>query len=183
MISNLLNGLLRSVWLVLVLGFANVAMASSAEPQPALRQHAKSVFVMVTMETPPVSGVVEAINETKQPEWANNIKQAIQKTGVFAELYAEPGADYTLKVAIKNVPVLAGWHFNLFSAMTLEMESEWTLVATLTDVVVMKKTIKTTHSDGASVMNALEKHQVTNRGLVAKNIADGLLAISLLTLD
>ncbi|MFG6429880.1 hypothetical protein [Roseateles sp. LYH14W] len=173
----------RAALLALALGLAGSALAADADTQPALRQHAKSVFASVTLETPPAVGSVQVMTETKLPEWTHNIQQAIQKSGVFAELYSEPGADYTLKVVIRKVPVMEGWHFNIFSAMTLEMEAEWTLVATLTDAVVMKQLIKTVHSDGASAWNAVEKHQITNRGLIAKHIAEGLSALSQLKLE
>jgi len=168
---------------VLTLGLSQVARATENEPSQALHHHAKSVYVLVVMDTPPITDNIEGLYETKQAEWLKILKQEITKSKVFAELYSEPGADYTLKMTIKRVPPLAGWHFNLFSNMTLEMESEWTLVTTLSDEVIMKKAITTSHSDGASVMAALEKHQITKRGLMLKNIAEGLLAISQLKLD
>ena len=183
MISKLSPWLQCVALLSIALSFLDYSTVVAAEQQAHLRQHSKSLFVLATLETPPLADRLESLNETKLPQWTNSIKQELQKTKVFAELFPEPGADYTLKVSIKKVPVMGGWHFNPFSAMTLEMESEWTLVATLTDKVVMKRTIKTVHSDGASVWDAYEKHQVTNRGLISKNISEGILALSLLNLD
>jgi hypothetical protein len=168
--------------LCLLCGCAAYATSAEQPAAPNIQLHAKSVYLVVSMETAPAQGLIEGLLEEKRAGWHQLIADAITNSQLFSEIYREPGADYELRVAPRKMPQLES-HYNLFSDVTLEMEAEWTLTATLTDKVVMRKMIKTRHSDGADVMNALAKNNKARAGLIRKNIQEGLRAVSLLELE
>lgn len=165
-------------------GCASTAIPSSVvQTIPNLHKYAKSVYVTVSITPTPGESLLERSERVTSKTWEQLVKQSIINTQLFFQIYDEPGADYVLNISPYKMPKLEGFHFNMFSDMTLQMESEWTLTDAVSNKVVMRKIIKTTHSAGADHMEAYAKHVITKAGLVQKNIQEGLLAVSKLNLE
>lgn len=165
-------------------GCANTAIPSSVVPPISnIHKHVnKSVYVTISIEQTTSENLMERMNSMTSKSWENLVKQSIVNSQLFSQVYDEPGADFVLNVSPFKMPKLEGFHANLFSDMTLQMESEW-ILTDADNKIVMREIIKTVHSAGADHMEAFAKYEITKAGLIQKNIREGLLAVSKLNLQ
>lgn len=126
-----------------------------------------------------VSVVAGGSERPTLPELKGAIEDSITRTHLFKGVVQGPGGDYELTVFIWNVrnPVVG---FN----MTVDMEMGWTLVRSSDKAVLLRKTIKTTHTTRAGEAFAgVDRVHMAQAEAARENIREGLKAISDLRLQ
>ncbi|MFA7292464.1 MAG: hypothetical protein WC023_09475 [Rhodocyclaceae bacterium] len=106
------------------------------------------------------------------------IEESIKNSKVFRSVVQGKDSDYELAVSIVQLdkPV-----FGL--TFTVNLEASWVLVKQSDRSVVMKKSIKSTHSAGfGDAAVAVTRLRIAVEGAAKSNIEQGLQAISTLTL-
>ena len=107
------------------------------------------------------------------------IEESITNSRLFASVVKGTGADYKLNVSqISMSKPMFGFAF------TIEMEMAWSLVNTKTGDVVMKESIKSTYTAGATdAFAAVTRIRIAVEGAARNNIRQGLQKIAELSLD
>ncbi|MEN8803532.1 MAG: hypothetical protein ABF297_16295, partial [Thiogranum sp.] len=109
---------------------------------------------------------------------ADAIEESIMNTGLFSSVIKGDGADYKLSVSLISMSKpMFGFAF------TIDMEMAWSLVNGRTGDVVMRESIKSSHTSSAGEAFAATKRiRLAVEGATQDNIRQGLQKISELPL-
>ena len=123
------------------------------------------------------TGVMDYSNISND-NFAKAIEESIIKSGIFTKVIQTQDSNYSLNVTIIN------FSKPLFGAsFTVEMETAWSLVNTVSKDIVMRESIKSSYT--ATMGDALigaTRIRLALEGSARENIRLGLLAISKLQL-
>jgi hypothetical protein len=145
------------------------------DPVPALQKHPYSVALRT-------QGGIEA-GTTDFPgipndDFSKAIEESIIKSGLFTKVIQINGADYSMDVSIISMskPLIG-------TSFTVNLETGWSLVNTASKEVVMRESIKSSHT--ATMGDAfvgVTRFRLAVEGAARENIRLGLLSISKLQL-
>jgi hypothetical protein len=174
-----------STILVVLLGFAVVGLAGCAAP--ANREAMVVQKPVVTKKfAQTVSIDVNGGNETGSMDSSNissaDLKAAIESSIVQSSLFKSviqgKGGDFELSVMVTK---LAKPSFGF--DMTVELETGWSLVRVSDKAVVLRKSVKSSHTATMSdAFAGVTRLRMAVEGAARDNIAQGLAAISELSL-
>lgn len=143
---------------------------------PTTQHHQKTVSVKAqggaetsAMDTPNISN----------GNLAEAIEESIDKNGLFTRVIHGDDADYVLSITVINMSTPV---FGL--SFTVSMEAAWSLSEQKTKKVIMRDSIKSTHT--ASVGDAfvaVKRQRLAVEGAIRENIRLGLMNVSKLQLD
>jgi len=107
------------------------------------------------------------------------IEESITKSGLFSRVIKGDGADYKLSVSLISMSKpMFGFSF------TIDMEMAWSLVNARTGNIVMRESIKSSHTTGAGEAFAgVTRIRLAVEGAAQDNIHQGLQKIAALSLD
>ena len=126
-------------------------------------------------------GETTAMSYTNIPneDLAAAIEESITTSGLFSSVIKGDGADYKLSVSLVSMTKpMFGFSF------TINMEMAWSLVNARTCDVVMRESIKSSHTATAGeAFAAVTRIRLAVEGAVQNNIRQGLQEIAALSLD
>lgn len=168
---------LGAIAVVVLSGCASSANreAMTAQDMQVAKRHERTVVVKTTGGSE--TGAMDSSN-IADADFKAAIEDSIKNSKVFQSVVQGKESDYDLSVSIVQLekPV-----FGL--TFTVNMEAAWVLVKQSDRSVVMKKSVKSTHSASFSDAAAgVTRLRLAVEGAAKKNIEQGLQAISTLSL-
>jgi hypothetical protein len=177
------NIALLSVTLTAVIVLALSGCASPASKDsvvvhsiPIAKQHQRTVSI--TTQGGSETSAMDSSNVSNS-DFAKAIEESILENRLFTQVIHGPGADYLLNVTIVNMskPVFG-------ASFTVTMEAAWSLVEKSTNKVVMRDSIRSSHTATmGQAFVGVTRLRLALEGAVRENIRLGLMAISKLQLD
>lgn len=112
-------------------------------------------------------------------DFAKAIEDSIIQNGLFSQVVQRDGADYVLNVSIVNMSKPS-----FGASFTVDMEAAWSLSDRATGTVVMRESIKSSHTTTmGEAFVGVTRLRLAVEGAARENIRQGLTAISGLQLE